>query len=298
MLPLYLLFFSFPSFFLSIHAKIIESEDPYAGCLVLLMPGEGIGAQLNQLGSVYKGAQHRQIVLTPVKSHHYPDDELNLCYWFTFPPPFNCEYYAKTRIEWERELGPHCNTSHYLPVGVEFDKNLYNERCIQGPLPYGSNTWYSWGFSHHSRNLLSVVKKIMKVTSRHISFHWRRGDQLIDPERCGKADKSVNCADVHTYLKFIASKIAKHVPAGEIYPVYIATNEVNTTILTLLNEAGYMTPLSLKQSFAVKGLPLTPSMIAVIDVMMMCTAFRDFHNPGTSGLYGIIETCRKQKLLK
>ena len=91
---------------------------------MLLMPGEGIAAQLNQLGSVWRGAQHRQIVLTPVESHHYPGDELVLCDWFTFPAPFDCNYQRKTRQEWKKTLRGKCMRSNYLPQGVSFNMKM------------------------------------------------------------------------------------------------------------------------------------------------------------------------------
>jgi hypothetical protein len=132
--------------------------------------------------------------------------------------------------------------------------------CVAGflPIPYvnkdihvmwpGNVETYQmpWDFSPKSKQLLSAAKEgLLPNGTVYLAVHWRRGDQLVNNKRCahkttGGEDSSVNCKSAKEFLREV-SRLQKKYNIPREYRIYVATNEEEDSVLSILEDHGMYT---------------------------------------------------------
>ena len=81
-----------------------------------------------------------------------------------------------------------------------------------------------------------------------MAIHWRRGDQLTEKNRCGGGyDSSVNCGSVKNFMYEVKNILRKH-HIQKTTAIYVATNEADENILSMLEENKLFTSRNLKEN--------------------------------------------------
>ena len=267
--------------------------------LVFLLPySDGLSGVLVRIAFIYQHSQkNRNIILPRYRCEvHYPDiQEVNLCDYIQFPPRIRCD--ASHNIEQYLQEGLVCDILTYSPdlkeLQLQYQKlRFIPHSCVGGIFPFGSYGALGWNFSDRMWELFQFTMYNLFRGRRIIAFHWRRGDQLYTRCRSG-LDKSINCLSAQDLIRVIQSKLLLMKDKREIYQIYIATNEVNQTILDEINAVGYLHTKIIVDAIQKEYLGINSLEKFIVDTMLMCCAHKFYHY-GESTVNQLVADCRRR----
>jgi hypothetical protein len=202
----------------------------------------GLISQFLQFKVVYQNTQshHKQLVVVPSKSEHYPGVSITLCEIFVLPEPISCSAVPDTVP---------CQKDFYLALTNSKANTCYNGRVFFGTVPKGSGPEFmlravdlpvSMTFApvHQQRfQAFRAAAGIDKTSANSVLYtvvHWRRGDQLAG--RCKRGlDASVNCGHAADLVR----KVRQH---SNHSLIYVSTNEPqDSPEMHLLRREGFVT---------------------------------------------------------
>eukprot|EP00039_Didymoeca_costata_P010821 m.146510 g.146510 ORF g.146510 m.146510 type:complete len:382 (-) comp14974_c0_seq4:2442-3587(-) len=142
---------------------------------------------------------------------------------------------------------------------------------------------YNMCLTELTKNISLKAKEFIankSKTGEFIVIHWRRGDQLHAPSRCPHHQKQplarVVCGEHENLIKFAA-------PLAEKFPVYVATNEANETILADIEKVeGIVTARMLPEYESLKKIE---HFALDLQLMVWATELHVFTHPMTNVRY-------------
>lgn len=268
---------------------------------------EGLFSHLCQLQGVYETVvvqNNRTLILTAFKSNHYVDvGWINLCEVFDFKlpglsctssfPDYYVSHYLNSRtcvsqkgLDWShpREF-KEFESSIIIVSNVE----LPSISCLVGSLFKRGAPFIYPRFHQRYRQSFLVLKDSLGFAdqSSYVVVHWRREDQLWT--RCkgfGVLDTSWNCKSVDEFsvrLRKLADEYNLRPPQ-----IYIATNENNSSIISILRDQGFKTNQNLDRK-----LSSLESIIFESQLMIASELFFVSGKPGVSIIHNQISIARK-----
>jgi hypothetical protein len=298
--------------------------------LVHLPTHEGLISHFLQLEdlwlAVINSNINKTIVSTPINSHHFHGVEtVQLCDIFALPPEIQCSCASERDVaqlqiycpmldyhkSWSTNLALYGLNANQTKITMDVD--LRKVTCVAGMvahLRFGHSHYIKAIVENRSHRHLAVeftqqyidladrATQLLGIHGKHgyLALHWRRGDQLT--LRCdtkssipGQYDDSINCRSADEFVQTALRTQADHFNQTQaLLPVYVATNEVNATTLSMLHRAGLLTSTNVTD--ALRGyVKLHEDDIFVLDMIMMCNA-ETFLHWGVSSVPKLVDKCR------
>jgi hypothetical protein len=289
---------------------------------------EGLVSHFNQLETLWLAVTitniNKTIVSTPIVTHHFSNvSGVRLCEIFVFPPEIQCSCESERNVaqiqtycpvlgshkSWSSHPGSYGLTANQSALTLDVD--LRNVSCVAGMLiGLKYTSLYSKAINENSLRKSLTVKFAQQYvdlattvshllgfhnTSAFLALHWRRGDQLRS--RCKSTvstykDTSLNCHSVEEFIRSALWAQSQHFQKTKsLLPVYVATNEANSSTIQQLHHAGFLTQRNITdalQSF----LQLHDDDIFVVELLLMCNAVSFLHW-GTSAVHTLVRKCRR-----
>lgn len=274
--------------------------------------------QVENLARVLASYNRTGLVVYPFASLHFNDSlpkGVSLCSVFALPAGVSCATPSPAEFRQLLEsrecvfFGPHKREDFLLVslsgarVQAVSNFDFATGGCVIGsawkwngfrPAPHAEEAAHPIVFQPRYLELLCAALDLLRVPAdRLVAVHWRRGDQLYT--RCrwtSFADKTVNCRGPEDLVAEVRRR-AKRAGAPERSVVFVATNEADAGVLSVLTGAGLTHVHALRAALVARLGPLSNVDAYATDLLLMGAA-KVFLPVGRSNANTFVRRLREQ----